>query len=155
MVTSSLPLLHTLYAVAAKYGKSYCTPSQPALLELLKKHHGIGISRRTLNRWLASLEGEYIYRTRRHVRGKDGRIHFQSTLYRFSKKALRLLRKIAYPLRNLLNFSVCHPWHNNCSSKKQFNKNAPLPSRREGRQETPEENRRRYEAVMAYYHSKV
>ena len=148
MVMSSLQLLHTLYAVAAKYGKSYCNPSQEKLLELLKRHYGISISRRTLNRWLASLEGEYIERTRRHVRGTDGRIHFQSTLYRFSKKALRLLRKIAYPLRNLLNFSVCHPWHNNCPSQRQVNKKPP-PATPRG--ETPEESKRRFEEIMAYY----
>jgi hypothetical protein len=59
------------------------------ILELLKIHYDISISRRTLNRWLAFLEGEgYIFRTRRHSRGKEGQIHFQSTLYHFGKKAL-------------------------------------------------------------------
>jgi hypothetical protein len=148
MVIASLQLLHALYAVAARYGKSYCAPSQEKLLELLKKHYGIVISRRTLNRWLNVLEGEYISRTRRLTRGRDGSIHFQSTLYRFTKKALHLLRKIAYPLRNLLNFSVCHSWHNNGSSQKQVNRKPP-PATPRG--ETPEEKKRRFEEVMAYY----
>jgi hypothetical protein len=151
MITASLQLLHLLYAVLAKYGKTYCTPSQEKILELLKIHYGITISRRTLNRWLAALEGEYIYRTRRHSRGKDGRILFSTTLYRFSKKALRFLSKIAYPLRKLLNFSVCHPRHNNCPSKRQVNKKPPLAT---PTGETPEENKRRYEAVMTYYRDK-
>ncbi len=148
MVPASLQLLHALYAVAAKYGKTYCHPSQEKLLELLKRHYGIAISRRTLNRWLNVLEGEYISRTRRLSRGRDGSIHFQSTLYRFTKKALRLLRKIAYPLRNLLIFSVCHPWHTNGSSNKQVHREPP-PATPRG--ETPEENKRRFEEIMAYY----
>jgi hypothetical protein len=148
VATSSFPLLHLLYAVLAKHGKSYCYPSQEKILELLNTHYGITISRRTLNRWLAAMEGEYIHRTRRHRRGKDGRILFRTTLYQFSKKALRLLRKIAYPLRKLLNFSVCHPWHNNCPSQRQVNKKPPLAT---PKGETPEENKRRFEARMAYY----
>jgi hypothetical protein len=75
MIAASLQLLHALYAIAAKYGKTYCYPSQKKLLELLKTHYDISISRRTLNRWLAFLEGEgYIFRTRRHTRGTDGEI---------------------------------------------------------------------------------
>ena len=149
MVASSLQLLHALYAIAAKYGKSYCYPSQEKLLELLKTHYDISISRRTLNRWLAFLEGEgYIFRTRRHSRSKDGLIHFQSTLYRFGKKALRLLKKIAYPLRKLLNSPVCHSWHNNCPSKRQVNKKAPQAT---PTGETPEVANRRFKEIMDYY----
>jgi hypothetical protein len=44
MVTSSLQLLHALYAIAAKYGKSYCFPSQEKILELLKVHYDISIT---------------------------------------------------------------------------------------------------------------
>jgi hypothetical protein len=149
MVTSSLQLLHALYAIAAKYGKSYCFPSQEKILELLKVHYDISISRRTLNRWLAFLEGEgYIFRTRRHSRGKDGQIHFQSTLYRFGKKALRLLKKIAYPLRKLLNSPVCQKWHNNSHSKRQVNRRVP-PATPTG--ETPEVANQRFKEIMDYY----
>jgi hypothetical protein len=152
MVTSSLQLLHALYAIAAKYGKSYCFPSQEKILELLKVHYDISISRRTLNRWLAFLEGEgYIFRTCRHSRGKDGQIHFQSTLYRFGKKALRLLKKIAYPLRKLLNSPVCHRWHNNSPSQRQVNRAAPGCIIKQGRQETPEEANRRFKEITDYY----
>src|SRR2546429_3424319 len=126
MAVSSLQLLHALYAIAAKFGKTYCYPSQEKILELLKTHYDISISRRTLNRWLAFLEGEgYIFRTSRHSRGKDGQIHFQSTLYRFGKKALRLLKKIAYPLRKLLKLPVCQKWHNNSPSKRQVSRKVP------------------------------
>jgi hypothetical protein len=149
MVKSSLQLLHALYAIAAKYGKSYCYPSQEKILELLKTHYDISISRRTLNRWLSFLEGEgYIYRTRRHAQGKDGGISFKSTLYRFGKKALRLLKKIAYPLRKLLNLPVCHSWHNNGSSKKQVNRKAPQAT---PIGETPEVANRRFKEIMDYY----
>ena len=149
MIAASLQLLHALYAIAAKYGKSYCFPSQEKILELLEDHYDIAISRRTLNRWLAFLEGEgYIFRTRRHSRGKDGQIHFQSTLYRFGKKALRLLKKIAYPLRKLLNSAVCHKWHNNSPSKRQVNKKAP-PATPTG--ETPEVANQRFKEIMDYY----
>ena len=149
MVSSSLQLLHALYAIAAKYGKSYCFPSQEKILELLKTHYDISISRRTLNRWLAFLEGEgYIFRTRRHSRGKDGQIHFQSTLYRFGKKALRLLKKIAYPLRKLLNSPVCHKWHNNSPSKRQVNEKVPQAT---PIGETPEVANQRFKEIMDYY----
>jgi hypothetical protein len=149
MLTSSLQLLHALYAIAAKYGKSYCFPSQEKILELLKTHYDISISRRTLNRWLSYLEeGGYIFRTRRHSRGNDGLIHFQSTLYRFGKKALRLLKKIAYPIRKLLNLPVCHSWHNNDSSKRQVNEKAPQATPKE---ETPEVANRRFKEIMDYY----
>ncbi len=149
MVVSSLQLLHALYAIAAKYGKSYCFPSQEKILELLKVHYDISISRRTLNRWLAFLEGEgYIFRTRRHSRGKDGQIHFQSTLYHFGKKALRLLKKIAYPLRKLLNSPVCQKWHNNSPSKRQVNRRVP-PATPTG--ETPEVANQRFKEIMDYY----
>ena len=149
MIAASLQLLHALYAIAAKYGKSYCFPSQEKILELLKEHYDISISRRTLNRWLAFLEGEgYIFRTCRHSRGKDGQIHFQSTLYRFGKKALRLLKKIAYPLRKLLNSPVCHKWHNNSPSKRQVNGKVPQAT---PIGETPEVANRRFKEIMDYY----
>jgi hypothetical protein len=149
MAISSLQLLHALYAIAAKYGKSYCYPSQEKILELLKTHYDISISRRTLNRWPAFLEGEeYIFRTRRHSRGTDGTISFKSTLYRFGKKALRLLKKIAYPLRKLLNLPVCHSWHNNSSPKKQVNEKAPQAT---PTGETPEVANRRFKEIMDYY----
>jgi hypothetical protein len=149
MIAASLQLLHALYAIAAKYGKSYCFPSQEKILELLKNHYDISISRRTLNRWLAFLEGEgYLFRTRRHSRGKDGQIHFQSTLYHFGKKALRLLKKIAHPLRKLLNSPVCHKWHNNYPSKKQVNRRAPQAT---PTGETPEVANQRFKEIMDYY----
>jgi hypothetical protein len=149
MVGSSLQLLHALYAIAAKYGKSYCYPSQEKILELLKTHYDISISRRTLNRWLAFLEGEgYLFRTRRHSRGKDGQIHFQSTLYRFGKKALRLLKKMAYPLRKLLNSPVCQKWHNNYSSKRQVNRRVPQAT---PTGESPEVANQRFKEIMDYY----
>jgi hypothetical protein len=149
MISASLQLLHLLYAVLAKYGKSYCYPSQEKILELLKTHYDISISRRTLNRWLAFLEGQgYIIRTRRHSRGRDGLIHFQSTLYTFGKKALKLLKKIAWPLRKLLNSPVCHSWHNNGSSKRQVNRKVPQAT---PTGETPEVANRRFKEIMDYY----
>jgi hypothetical protein len=149
MVVASLQLLHALYAIAAKYGKSYCFPSQEKILELLEDHYDISISRRTLNRWLAFLEGEgYIFRTRRHSRGTNGEVSFKSTLYRFGKKALRLLKKIAYPLRKLLNSPVCQKWHNNSPSKRQVNRITPQAT---PTGETPEVANQRFKEIMDYY----
>ena len=149
MVPASLPLLQTLYAVADRYGKLYCYPSQEKLLALLERHHGIKRSRRTLNRWLALLEEEgYFRRIRRLKRGADGGLVFQTTLYRLTKKTFRCLRKFGYSVRKLLNFSVCHSWHTNRPSHKQV-PTKPPPATPRG--ETPEENKRRFEEVMAYY----
>jgi hypothetical protein len=75
-------------------------------------------------------------------------VSFKSTLYRFGKKALRLLKKIAYPLRKLLNSPVCHPWHNNCPSKRQVKRMTPQAT---PTGETPEVANRRFKEIMDYY----
>jgi hypothetical protein len=82
------PVLKTLLAVAKKFEKAYCYPSQARLLLLLRKYHKLRISRRTLNRYLRTLEGEHFFtRVRRHRQGKNGKMIFASTLYKLGGRA--------------------------------------------------------------------
>jgi hypothetical protein len=77
----------TLGSVALKYNKPYCFPSQAHILRLLFQHHGVTISRRTLNRRLKGLElDSFFQRVRRHFKGQDGKIRFNTTLYKLKKK---------------------------------------------------------------------
>jgi hypothetical protein len=76
---------------------------------------------------------------------------FKAPFIALVRKPLRLLKKIAYPLRKLLNSPVCHKWHNNYPSKRQVNRHAPVIIRTQGRQETPEEANRRFKEIMDYY----
>lgn len=77
----------TLLAVAKKYEKAYCYPSQKHILRLLKKRHWIEISIRTLNRYLREMEDEgYFSRVRRLRCGEGGKIVFCSTLYKIGGK---------------------------------------------------------------------
>jgi len=80
-------IIITLGSVAAAHGKPYCFPSQAHILTLLDKYHGIKLSLRSLNRHLLTLQlDRFFERTRRHRKGKDGKIIFNTTLYKLKKK---------------------------------------------------------------------
>jgi len=88
-------IMETLAALQMKYGKSYCFPTQYRLLELLKIHHKITISRRALNYALADLqEADLINRKRRIRKGSTGDMIFNSTLYFFKKAGYAFLNRI-------------------------------------------------------------
>lgn len=92
MISQKEAILKTLFHVARKYEKAYCYPSQFKILSLVRKHHGINKSLRTLNRRLGEMEIQgYFTRTRRHREGKDGRIVFNSTLYRLGGRSFNWL----------------------------------------------------------------
>lgn len=77
----------TLGSVALKYKKPYCFPGQQCILRLLAAHHGVKISRRTLNRRLKGLELDHFFkRVKRHFKGQDGKIRFNTTLFKLKKK---------------------------------------------------------------------
>mgnify|MGYP001569028124 CR=1 FL=1 len=84
-------LVRILMSLAGHYKKHYCWPSQDKICELFQAHTGVPLSRRSLNRQLGALETEgWIKRTRRH-RIEPGRgMAFRSTLYTFTRRAVRL-----------------------------------------------------------------
>lgn len=88
MVSQNEAILKTLLHLGRKYEKAYCYPSQKTILRLMKKYHGVKRSLRTLNRRLSEMETQgYFTRTRRHREGKDGRIVFNTTLYRLGGRS--------------------------------------------------------------------
>ena len=83
-----------LLAIAKKYEKAYCYPSQKHILRLLRKHQFIKISIRTLNRYLKEMEEEgYFSRVRRLRCGEGGKIVFCSTLYKLGGKLFNWVYK--------------------------------------------------------------
>jgi len=77
-----LRICEVLAGLAAKYGKTYCYPSQTKLCELLKRFTGRVMSRRTLNRHLNALQRDMmISRRARMQRAKNGSLIMRSTLY--------------------------------------------------------------------------
>lgn len=84
----------TLLAIAKKYEKGYCYPSQRHILRLLRQRQWIDISLRTLNRYLKEMEEEgYFSRVRRLRCGQGGKIVFCSTLYKLGGKLFNWVYK--------------------------------------------------------------
>lgn len=93
--TRQAAILAVLAYLEHRHRKTYAFPSQEKLLSLLWRMHGIQMSRRTLNRDLAELEGmSAIARTRRHTRKRGAGFVFRSTLYQIKRAALGLLAGI-------------------------------------------------------------
>lgn len=85
-------ILQTILAVGAKYKKAYSYPSQDTILRLLKAWYRLRISKRTLNRRLKALQAEgYFERIRRIKKANSGKLLFNSTLYKFKRKAFRFM----------------------------------------------------------------
>lgn len=85
-------ILQQIASLAGHFGKSYCYPSQEEICKRVEAHHGRRISRRTINRHLATLElSGYIQRVRRHCAQPRKGMVFRSTLYMLTKKTHRLL----------------------------------------------------------------
>lgn len=94
-MSSKLNILEILLALMQKFGKNYCFPSQYKILELLKTHHGVTISRRALNYHLRDLEDAgLIDRKSRIRRGPRGELVFNSSLYFLKKLGYAFLNKI-------------------------------------------------------------
>jgi hypothetical protein len=86
-----IAILTTLYGLARFHGKHYCIPSQDKILQLLTPYFGRR-SRRSLNYQLRRLEDAGWLKRRRRHRYIQGRGWcFKSTLYTFTRKALKWL----------------------------------------------------------------
>lgn len=85
-------VMHVLFKLCAWVGKAYVFPSQRRIVKLSLKWCGVGMSRRTLNRVMSSLEtGHFLERVKRHQKGPSGEMIFHSTLYKLKGRAFNLL----------------------------------------------------------------
>jgi hypothetical protein len=88
-------IIEVLAGLACRYNKAYSFPSQDKILELLKRHTGRLMSRRTLNRHLAALERDgWVRRLRRHRRGQSGALELHSTLYHMLRRTVAWVHKM-------------------------------------------------------------
>ncbi len=100
-------VLTVIAETASYHGKKYCYPNQRTLMQSLHLHFGRKMSRRTLCRWMAYLEGNgWIRRQSRHKRGKGGALELHSTLYVLKRLALRFIGNIARRLSQLIDISA-------------------------------------------------
>lgn len=85
-------VMHVLFKLCAWVGKAYVFPSQRRIVKLSSKWFGVGMSRRTLNRVMSSLEtGHFLERVKRHQKGPGGKMIFHSTLYKLKGRAFNLV----------------------------------------------------------------
>jgi hypothetical protein len=110
MISSEVAIIRTLAGVGLSHKKPYCYPSQVTILGLLDQYHGLSMSRRTLNRHLKVLEVcGFFERVRRHRKGADGKILFNSTLYKFKGKLFRFMASLGHQAASFFRvFRV--PW---------------------------------------------
>jgi len=87
--------INTINYLARANKKDYCYPSQEKMLEILTNFYSVMIRRRQLNYILKFLEKEgFITRRRRLKKSKEGKLVFNTTLYRLKKKSLKNLAKL-------------------------------------------------------------
>ena len=95
-------LVNLLFGLATHHGKLWCYPSQDKLCSLLQRFHGRVMSRRSVNRHLGGLVRDgWLKRTRRHTRGRSGLMEMHSTLYTFTRRAVRCFASLRAGLRFL------------------------------------------------------
>ena len=93
-------IIQTFAYLMGTNNKDYCYPSQDKILDILKNYYDRHISLRTLNYDLKYLEEKgYIDRIRRIHRGRDGKIEFNSTIYKFGKKAFKILKNMFFSVQ--------------------------------------------------------
>lgn len=81
-------VLHVLLKLGSFFGKRYVFPTQKTIVRLSANWSLAKMSRRTLNRVLASLEEKgFIERVRRHSKKSTGELWLRSTLYKLRLKA--------------------------------------------------------------------
>jgi DNA-binding HxlR family transcriptional regulator len=81
-------VLHVLLKLSSYFGKRYGFPSQKTIVRLCDEWFGVEMSRRTLNRVLASLEAKgFFERVRRISKKPDGSLWLRSTLYKLKSAA--------------------------------------------------------------------
>jgi hypothetical protein len=100
-----IAIVSVLMGIGKTYGKKYVVPSQRTILDLLKRFHGVKISRRTLNRRLRVLEDKfYIRRQRRRSLLKEPLGQFRSTMYFFKGKLYNCLHSLGNWISGLFRF---------------------------------------------------
>ncbi len=100
-----IAITSVLMGIGKTYGKKYVVPSQRTILGLLKRFHGVTISRRTLNRRLRiSEDGNYIRRQKRRSLLKDPKGQFRSTMYFFRGKLYNTLHSLGNWITGLFRF---------------------------------------------------
>ena len=102
VVAPDFRLVNLLFGLATYHGKLWCYPSQDKLCDLLVRFHGRKMSRRTVNRHLGGLVRDgWLKRLRRHRRGATGELELHSTLYSFTRRAIRAFASLRSGLRFL------------------------------------------------------
>ncbi len=95
-------IVHLLFGLATSFGRLYAYPSQDKLCGLLQWFYGRHMSRRTLNRHVGGLVRDgWISRLRRHRRSSSGELELHSTLYTFTRRAIRAFAALRSGLRFL------------------------------------------------------
>ena len=98
-VSNIVPILSTLVSLSRSFSKSYCFPSQARIVGLCLRFYQASFSRRSLNRYLSTLESQgYLRRIRRHKRISGEGIRFASTVYVVLKPAYVLLYRFSSSL---------------------------------------------------------
>lgn len=108
-----LRIIAVLSHLCKKYERSWCYPSQDKICELLRRFHGVEISRRHLNRHINALEAQgYIKTTRRHTKDRHGALILKSTLYELKAAAWTLISAFGNMMAKLSTVIV-HKFHPN------------------------------------------
>jgi len=120
-------IIITLLAVAKKYKKGYCYPSQETIMALHRRFSGHKMSRRTLCRHLKTLELQgWIKRTRRHTHHPMHGYIFKSTLYVIRRKAYKWLGLAVKNVGAFVGKSrVTHMSHNVSSQEEIIGETGP------------------------------
>ncbi len=102
VIVPDFRLVNLLFGLATHHGKLWCYPSQRKLCALLAQFHGRRMSRRTVNRHLGGLVRDgWLKRKRRHCKGAGGQMEMHSTLYSFTRRAVRAFAALRSGLRFL------------------------------------------------------
>mgnify|MGYP001587946258 FL=1 len=118
-------VIDMLTSLARIHKKSYSYPSQLTILRLLGTYHGITMSRRTLNTYLAYMRVHYLIKTfRGRSAGRNKKTgQWQTTAYYVLSKALKLLKTLENKVKRILSsHRVQLSAHNIFTTKRVFKK---------------------------------
>lgn len=96
VATPDFRLVVVLWGLATTHSKLYAYPAQQTLLDLVRRFHGRQLSRRSANRHLGALQRDgWIQRIRRHRYRPGIGLEMHSTLYKFTRRAVRYFAGVA------------------------------------------------------------
>ena len=114
-------IIQSFAYLMATNNKDYCYPSQGKILEILKEHYNVEISLRSLNYKLKYLEEKgYIHRIRRIKKDRLGRITYNSTIYRFARKAFKIIKNAFFNVQSTMK-KFYRFWNSCCMRTKVKN----------------------------------